>query len=82
MIELFAWVMAILVLLSAGAAVGALLADWLTAHRRHALDEREAKLQTDWQALHTAQRLNAVFLEARRAMWEEAVRARREPGRP
>jgi hypothetical protein len=79
-IELFAWLVFIGVLLVAGAVGGVLLAEWLAAHRRRSLDEREAKLQADWKALLTEQRLQAAFMQARRAMWEEAIRARREPG--
>jgi len=80
--ELLAWLLFVGVVLAVGAVGGALLADSLTANRRRSLNAREAKLQSEWQALLTAQRLNAAFLQARRAMWEEAIRARRDSGRP
>jgi hypothetical protein len=44
------------------------------------LDAREAKLQAEWRALLSAQQLQAAFMEARRAMWEEAIRSSRRPG--
>jgi len=81
-IETLAWFLAIGILLGTGLIIGLGMAEGLAAFRRHTLDEREAKLQTEWDSLHTAQHLNAAFLEARRAMWEEAIRARRDPGIP
>jgi hypothetical protein len=72
--EVLAFLVFVGLLLGAGAAWGLLLADFLDEHRRKSLDDREAKLQHEWQALHTAQRLNATFMQARKAMWEEAVR--------
>lgn len=62
-----------------GWAIGVLIAEWEERRRRRRLDGREAKLQAEWRALLTAQRLNVAFIEARRAMWEEAIRQRRRP---
>lgn len=82
MSEFFGWLCFIGLLLGAGLVIGVLLNDWLEDGRKRSLDEREAKLQADWSALLTAQRLNAAFMEARKAMWEEAVRhGPRKPGR-
>ena len=83
MIEVYAWWVFIGLLLLAGTVAGMYFSGWLAKHRSRALDEREAKLQSEWNAQHTAQRLTAAFMEARREMWEEAVRHhRRGPNRP
>lgn len=79
MMEIVAWLFLVTLLLTAGIVAGIYFGDWLAKYRSHSLDEREAKLQADWAALLTAQRLNAAFMEARRAMWEEAVRQHRGP---
>jgi hypothetical protein len=73
-IELVAFLVFMVLLLGAGAIWGWVLTGWLFEHRRKTLDDREAKLQHEWHALHAAQRLNATFMQARKAMWEEAVR--------
>lgn len=80
MMELLGWLCLVGVLIVIGVIGGVFLNDWLEEHRGRALDAREAKLQAEWQSLLTAQRLNAAFLEARRAMWEEAIRHHRRPG--
>lgn len=81
MIEFLGWLMVVGLLISGGVILGVLLTDRLDQYRRKVLDAREAKLQQEWQALQAAQRLNAAFMEARRAMWEEAVhRHHRRPG--
>jgi hypothetical protein len=78
-----AWLVLVALLLRAGVVWGVLLADVLAEHRRKSLDDREAKLQHQWQALQAAQRLNATFMAARKAMWEEAVRQHhRRPDAP
>jgi hypothetical protein len=63
-----------LLLLILGALGGVALADWATDHRARQLGVEEAKLQADWEALHTAQRLHVAFMEARRHLAEEAIR--------
>ncbi|HJQ08037.1 MAG TPA: hypothetical protein VJ836_00990 [Candidatus Saccharimonadales bacterium] len=45
--------------------------------RTRRISEQEAQLQAEWDALHAAQRLNAAFMEARRAMAVEVVRQHR-----
>jgi hypothetical protein len=80
--NVFGWLCLVLVLVGLGVVAGVYQSNWWADERLRSLNSREAKLQQEWDALHTAQRLNAAFLEARRAMWEEAIRARREPGSP
>jgi hypothetical protein len=65
-----------LALVGGGAIVGWLSADRFAGERRQRLDQQEAEVQAEMDALMRAQRLNAAFLAARRAMWEEAQRHR------
>lgn len=44
------------------------------------LEEREAKLQAEWDALHQAKRLNEAFWQARTALRAEALRWDRAKG--
>ena len=83
MIEVIGWLCLAGTLIVFGLIGGVFLNDWLEEHRGKVLDAREAKLQAEWRALITAQRLNAAFMEARRAMWEEAIRQHHQrPGTP
>lgn len=82
MSNVFGWLCLVLVLFSVGAVAGVYLRDWLTGERQQAIKRSEAKLQAEWSALHAAQRLNAAFMEARRAMAEEAIRHYRRPTPP
>lgn len=68
-----------LALVSVGLIVGYLCANHSVPGRHRALGRREALQRAESEALLTAQRLNAAFMAARRAMWEEASRHRREP---
>jgi hypothetical protein len=75
------WLYIAWILVGIGMVGGALIVVLLTRHRLHAINEREAKVAADFQALRTAQRLNVAFMEARRLMWEEAIRRNRRPSR-
>lgn len=79
MIEFVTSLHALWLLIGVGIVGGVLLTNWLASHRTRALDAREAELQSQWNALLTAQHLNAAFMEARRTMWEEAVRQHHRP---
>lgn len=79
MSDVFGWLCLVLVLLSVGIVSGIFIDRQLTDDRLQALDRKEAKLRAEWNALHAAQRLNTAFMESRRLMWEEAVRAHPRP---
>jgi cell division protein FtsL len=76
--ETLIWVWVAAILICAGLVGGVILAGQLLAHRGQVLDAREAKLNAEWEALRTAQRLNAAFMAARQAMAKEAIRQHRE----
>jgi len=54
--------------------VGLFVAAWLDDEAHGDLERREAQVRTDMDALTRTQQLNAAFLTARRAMWDEARR--------
>lgn len=64
----------ILVFAGLGAMIGGCLVFEVMTYRREKLRKQAADLQAEWQALETAQRLQATFQNVRRAMWEEAIR--------
>ncbi len=68
------WLYFVLLLVGLGVAGGVVLAFGVTTYQRQSIREQATKLQAEWQALHTAQRLQAAFLDVRRAMWEEGIR--------
>jgi hypothetical protein len=76
-IEIYAWLVFVGTLLLIGTVAGIYFGERIAKHRSRSLAEREAKLQAEWNSLLTAQRLNATFMEARKAMWEEAIRQHR-----
>lgn len=74
MSAIYTWLPLIGLLLVVGGVFGYWLAEWGQTDRRRDLDARASKLDADWQSLRTAQQLHVAFTEARKAMWEEAVR--------
>ena len=76
--ELLSWLCLVLVLVGGGVLGGLLLYGRVMADRQASLGEAEAKLQVGWEALHTVQRLNTAFWNARQAMRREADDARRQ----
>lgn len=77
MSTIMGWLYFVLLLIGLGVAGGMVLAFRVTAYQRQGIREQAAKLQAEWQAFHTAQRLQAAFLDVRRAMWEEGIRQHR-----
>ncbi len=65
----------LLAMLVVGGVLGGIgLAKWREERRTRVLDKREARIQAEWEALITAQRLHAGYLAARQALYTEAMR--------
>lgn len=74
--ELLACLFLVTTLFGGGIAFGRLSSDRRHQVRKQRLDRQEAEVQTQMDALMRAQQLNAAFLAARRALWDEAQRHR------
>lgn len=74
--ELLACLFLVTTLFGGGVVFGLLSADRHYRERKQRLDQQASAVQTQMDAMVRTQRLNAAFLAARRAMWQEAQRHR------
>jgi hypothetical protein len=74
--ELLACLFLVTTLFGGGIAFGFLSSDRLNIARKQRLDQQEAQVRAEMDALMRTQQLNTAFLAARRVMWDEAQRHR------